>query len=267
VAYTDGSGTPRKLRTIFSAAGVANITPITELVLAKLSGGTAANAFDNFDAATVKGYTAANIAAAITAVKTYISGLGVSVTNFPVDPIGAAFVPASGSTSGDAVDAILDSLKVQLATNGTTLDQAVAAVAATGGGSSTPGTLTASAASVGTRNGSYTITGATFTSGSDSGFNGNTADSKFELEVVWASNATIKRAHVWFYGASSSITYFGCDGGGIACTGVSYEPLLKQVKFTNVAWHEVTPDLTGASPDALVPSGETLTLNGTLSAP
>jgi hypothetical protein len=76
-----------------------------------------------------------------------------------------------------------------------------------------------------------------------------------------------KRAHVWFYGASSSITYFGCDGGGIACTGVSYEPLLKQVKFTNVAWHEVTPDLTGASPDALVPSGETLTLNGTLSAP
>jgi hypothetical protein len=274
VSYVDGAGATQKLRSIVTAAGNANITPVTELVVANLTGGTAATAFDNFNATTVKGYTAANIATAVAAVKTYISGLGVSVSSFPTDPIGTAFVPARTGVTGDAVDAMLDAFKAKLGS--TTLDQAVAAVVASSTSSSsgstssgqTPsvGTLTVSNASLASRNGDYAPKGAVFTGTGETGFNGSTSDNKFELEVVWASNATIKRAHLWFYDTSGVPKFFGCDGGAIPCTGVIYEPLMKQVWFTNVAWKEVTPDLTGAKPDAAVSGGETLTVNATLDA-
>lgn len=276
VSYVDGAGATQKLRSIVTTAGNANITPVTELVVANLTGGTAASAFDSFNANTVKGYTASNITAAVAAVKTYISGLGVSVTNFPTDPIGVAFVPARTGVTGDAVDAILDSLKVQLGS--TTLDQAVAAVAATsttpsGGGNTTGstiaalGTLTVSNASLASRNGNYAPTGGLFTGTGETGFNGSTADNKFEMEVVWASNATIKRAHIWFSdGVGNNTKFFGCDGGAIPCTGVVYEPLMKQVWLTKVAWKEVNPSLNGAGADTLVSGGETLTVDATLDA-
>jgi hypothetical protein len=273
VSYVDGAGATQKLRSIVTVAGNANITPVTELVVANLTGGTAATAFDNFNATTVKGYTAANIATAVAAVKTYISGLGVNVSSFPTDPIGTAFVPARAGVTGDAVDAMLDAFKVKLGS--TTLDQAAAAVTAAGStkaGNTTGttiaalGTLTVSNASLASRNGDYAPKGAVFTGTGETGFNGSTSDNKFEMEVVWASNATIKRAHLWFYDTSGVPKFFGCDGGAIPCTGVIYEPLMKQVWFTNVAWKEVTPDLTGAKPDAAVSGGETLTVNATLDA-
>ena len=275
VSYVDGAGATQKLRSIVTAAGNANITPVTELVVANLTGGTAATAFDNFNATTVKGYTAANIATAVAAVKTYISGLGVSVSSFPTDPIGTAFVPARTGVTGDAVDAMLDAFKAKLGS--TTLDQAVAAVVASSGTSSssgstssgqTPsvGTLTVSNASLASRNGNYAPSGVAFNNG-ETGFNGSTSDNKFEMEVVWASNASIKRAHLWFSdGVGNNIKFFGCDGGAIPCTGVFYEPLLKQVRLVNVAWIEVNPSLNGAGADVAVASGETLTVNATLDA-
>jgi hypothetical protein len=154
----------------------------------------------------------------------------------------------------------------------------VAAVAAnsstsSGGGSTTTGTvaalgtLTVSNASLASRNGNYAPTGASFNTSGVTGFNGSTADNKFEMEVVWASNATIKRAHIWFSdGVGNNLKFFGCDGSAIPCTGVAYEPLLKQVWLTNVAWKEVNASLDGSAADTVVASGETLTVNGKLDA-
>ena len=141
-------------------------------------------------------------------------------------------------------------------------DDATPAAAAT-----TPGTLTVSAASKASRNGSYTPTGAVFASGADSGFNGQTADGKFELEVVWAANGTVKKAHVWFNntpGTTNINSFFGCDGAAIACNGVSYEPASKQVIFTKAALVEVADPFSGGG--AKLAGGETLTLDGSVTA-
>ena len=151
-----------------------------------------------------------------------------------------------------------------------------AALSACGGGddaaasaaTTTPGALTISAASNASRNGSYTPTGGVFTSGADSGFNGATADGKFEMEVLWASNATIKRAAVWFFNnantPSATISFFGCNGATIACTGVSYDPASKQVVFNKVAFAQVSDG--GSATSTKVAGGETLTVDGSITA-
>jgi hypothetical protein len=115
VEYKDAVGVTRQLHSVITATGTANITPLTELLVAKLSNGAAAAAFDTFTAATGRALTAAQIKAAADAVKAYLVTLGMDVTNFPADPIGTKFTAKSGSTDGDAVDKILDALKTKLA--------------------------------------------------------------------------------------------------------------------------------------------------------
>jgi hypothetical protein len=116
------------------------------------------------------------------------------------------------------------------------------------------------------RNGSYTVPGAKFTSGTDVGYNGQTADGKFEVEAVVSATGVVKRAHVWFFDAGGAIKYFGCDGAqAVPCpTSVGYEPLLKQILFSTAPLAEVTANLQGTGPDALVPGGETLKVQGAL---
>jgi hypothetical protein len=133
VAYTDGTGAAQKLHTVVLAAGIANITPLTELLLANLTGGKAADAFDNFDAAKARGLTSAQVTAAVASIKAYLVTLGVSVTNFPSDPIGAKFAAKTGTTAGDSSDALLDALAAKLISIGKTLGDAVSDVAKTGG--------------------------------------------------------------------------------------------------------------------------------------
>jgi hypothetical protein len=114
VEYKDGAGVTRQLHSVITAAGTANITPLTELLVAKLSNGAAAAAFDSFTAATGRALTAAQIKAAADAVKAYLVTLGVDVTNFPADPIVTKFTAKNGSTDGDAIDKLLDALKTKL---------------------------------------------------------------------------------------------------------------------------------------------------------
>lgn len=59
VDYTDSANTRQKLHTSITAPGTANITPVTELLLASLTGGTSVDAFDKLDVAKVKALTAA----------------------------------------------------------------------------------------------------------------------------------------------------------------------------------------------------------------
>jgi hypothetical protein len=143
VDYKDASGAAQKLHTFISATGTANITPVTELLVASLTGGTAVDAFDKFDATKAKAFTAAQLKAAADAVKTYLKNtLGVDTTNLPDDPVGTKFVATAGSTAGDKADKVLDDLAAKLKTGGKKLGDAVADVAkppATGGGTGSGG--------------------------------------------------------------------------------------------------------------------------------
>ncbi len=139
VDYKDAAGIARKLHTFIKATGTANITPLTELLVASLTGGAANNAFDNFDGTAVKGFTAVQLKAAVDAVKAYLQTvLGVDTSNLGDDPIGTKFAAKTGTSDGDKFDKILDDLKAKLVTAGKQLADAETDV---GTGASTSGTV------------------------------------------------------------------------------------------------------------------------------
>lgn len=122
VEYTDSKGATQHLHTLVTAAGKANITPITDLLVAKLTGGRAADAFDLFNAATTKGFTAVQIKSAGDGVRNYLKNtLGLDTSALPEDLVGTPFVPKIGTTAGDAADQVLDALQAKLGTLGKTL--------------------------------------------------------------------------------------------------------------------------------------------------
>ena len=127
-AYKDSNGNVQKLHSFVSAPGIANITPITELIVASLTTGNPVFAFDNFDPVKVKSFTTAQVKAATDAVKTYLKLLGVDTANLPDDPIGTKFVAKSANTPGDLVDKVLDDVKGKLASAGLTVAGASAAI-------------------------------------------------------------------------------------------------------------------------------------------
>ena len=165
VTYPGGT-----LHTFISAPGVANITPVTDLLVARLTGAAPAAAFDSFDANKVKAYSAPQVSAAALAVKSYIKDtLGVDVSNLPDDPVASSFKAATGSTLGDKVDALLDALKAKLSSSGKTLGE-VATILASGtptGGTGSTGAATGSTGGTGsTGTGSGSSTGGSCAAGS-----------------------------------------------------------------------------------------------------
>lgn len=253
-----------------STAGHVNITPLTDMTLSKALADSPAVAFNNFDTAHQN-----SIAAGLISAKAYVkaqiiaAGLGTPTGDLLTD----AFVV------GDANDHIFDALSAALnnASKSMTDLRVLAAGGATlttlisTGSTTTAGTgLTVSAASNSTRNGSYTIAGATFEgSGAEAGstgFNGNTTSGNVEMEVLWGADNTVKRAAVWYNSGAPDykITFFGCDNSvsAITCTGkgVTYDPILHHVTFTNVNF----PELVNIFPAALKANGETATFNGTI---
>ena len=116
VVFRDSTGTSQKLHSLVRSAGTANITPVTELLLAQLSStGVAADAFDRFSATEVQSFDAKRISTATQVVKTELTSKGVDVTHLSDDPVGRKFVAAHGSTAGDDQDKVLDDIKDQLA--------------------------------------------------------------------------------------------------------------------------------------------------------
>ena len=282
VDYKDASGAAQKLHTFISAAGTANITPITELLVANLTAGTAADAFDKFDATKSKAVTAAQIKTAIDAVKTYLKGtLGVDVTNLPDDPVGTKFVATVGATAGDKADKVLDDIAAKLKAGGKKLADAVGDIAKGGSGGGTAGGTTAGGtagtsgnntfivtnATIASRNGSYSVSSdlGTLTGGNTNiDYNGNSADGKFEWDVQYTAAGVIKSAYVWYFEANgTSIVTFGCNGGTIACTGVTYDATTKQVKYVNAAFPEIANAFPG--PATQVPGGGSVTVSGSVS--
>jgi hypothetical protein len=114
VEFKNTSGATVQLHSVITAAGTANITPLTDLLVAKLSGSSAAAAYDGFTAAKGNAIDAAQLKTATDAVKTYLVNLGVDVTNLPTDLVKTAFIAKTGSSDGDAFDKLLDAFKTKL---------------------------------------------------------------------------------------------------------------------------------------------------------
>lgn len=106
---------------------VANITPLTELLVANVAGGDPSALFNSFDAMAQARVTPTAVTSAISTTLLSLQGT-VDLTG--VDPLGGTLVAATGSTPGNAQDVLLDQLRDALQSSGTTLATLRAAVAA-----------------------------------------------------------------------------------------------------------------------------------------
>jgi hypothetical protein len=116
-----GSG----LQAATAAQVTANITPLSELLVAKVTGADPATAFASFDATTQAQLTPEALTQAVAAVVTAFQGV---VDLSGLDPIKGPLVAASGSTAGNALDQRLDALAAALTAAQTTLAEVTTAV-------------------------------------------------------------------------------------------------------------------------------------------
>lgn len=126
-----------------SSTQVANITPLTQLLVASLAGTDPAAFFTNFSASTASSVTAGAVSAAQAAVLTTLSNAGLDVSSLP-DLLTGTLVAKTSTSSGNAYDVVLDSLQTKLATSGTTLTTLASSVAAGSPAAPTSSTNTAS---------------------------------------------------------------------------------------------------------------------------
>jgi hypothetical protein len=98
---------------------VANITPLTQLLVASLAGIEPATFFNNFSASTASGVTDSAISTAQTAVLTVLSNAGIDVSGLSTNSlVSGSLVP--GSTA-NPYDVTLEALSTKLTSTGTTL--------------------------------------------------------------------------------------------------------------------------------------------------
>lgn len=115
IDYTDSATrTPAKLHSLVRQVGTANITPVTDLLVATLTKGKASDAYDKFNASEVKNLSDSDVNTASTAVKSYLHDkLQLDTSKLPDDLIGTPLVAATAAnpTRGDDTDKVLDRLK------------------------------------------------------------------------------------------------------------------------------------------------------------
>lgn len=92
----------------------ANITPVSELVLASLSAGSPATYYANFDATAAAALTQAKADDAVADVVTTLKAAGIDLPATS-HPLTGTLRAAHGSTAGDDLDQALDALKAKLA--------------------------------------------------------------------------------------------------------------------------------------------------------
>jgi hypothetical protein len=104
---------------------VANITPLTHLLVASLAGTDPATFFAGFNATTASTVTSSSVSAAQADVLNTLSNAGVNTTGL-TDLLGGSLVAGSGS----GYDGVLDALAALQTSTGTTLAQLTTTVAA-----------------------------------------------------------------------------------------------------------------------------------------
>ena len=126
--------TPTSGPTLYSVAtgtgssAAANISPVTQLVIASLTGTDPEAYFTGFDSTAAAAVTDANIATAVSAVKATLLAAGVDLST--IDVLAGTLVPATATTAGNAYDQALDALAGKLTSTGTTLADLTTTVAA-----------------------------------------------------------------------------------------------------------------------------------------
>lgn len=118
-----------------SNAQVANVTPLTQLLVASLAGTDPATFFANFSANTGM-VTAASVSTAQIAVLTTLGNAGMDLTSV-TDLLTGSLIAATPGTSGNAYDTVLDALNALLVASGTTMATLTTAVAAASPAAST----------------------------------------------------------------------------------------------------------------------------------
>lgn len=125
---TSGSVVLHSLATGSGSTATAHMTPVTELVVARLAGSDPAAYFGAFNATAATALTASAAQTAATAVVDVLKASGVDLSTAG-DVLGGTLVPASGGTAGNAYDQALDTLKARLTASGTTLQALTQTVA------------------------------------------------------------------------------------------------------------------------------------------
>lgn len=105
----------------------ANITPLTELVVARMLQAAPSALFDEFSASTQAALTPSAVAAAVTEIRATLQG---TVDLSGVDPLKDTLVAATSTSSGNALDVLLDTLGVALSQSQSSLAELTTAVAA-----------------------------------------------------------------------------------------------------------------------------------------
>ena len=120
VTAADGSVLNSVVTGTGGSSAVANITPVTQLIVASLAGGDPAAYFAAFDATAATGVTSAKVAAAQTSVVATLKAAGQDLSGLG-DLLTGSLVPAAGGSAGNAYDKALDALKAALTAGGITL--------------------------------------------------------------------------------------------------------------------------------------------------
>jgi hypothetical protein len=142
VLEAEGTGADAGLVLHSVAAGstTANITPLTELLVAQLSGQDPATFMDSVSASSLStAVTTTTVGTAQTAVLETLTAAGVdtsAITNVVSSPL----VAAVDGTGGNSYDLVLDALADTLAAAGTTLTELTTTVASTAAGEAAGGT-------------------------------------------------------------------------------------------------------------------------------
>ena len=133
-----------------------NITPLTELLAARLAGGAPVDLFANFDAAAQARLGTPAVNAAIVAIIEALQGV---VDLRGVNPIKDKLEAAHGSNAGNALDQKLDALQAALAAAQTTLAEVSTAVASSASSTAPAQTILqpASTSCAGMRSGKYRV--------------------------------------------------------------------------------------------------------------
>lgn len=98
-----------------SGATTANITPVTDLVVANTIGTDPATAFSGFSTTQQSKITASNISAAIAKVQAATAALGSDADMSGIDPLKTTMRAATNDNAGDATDKKIDALMAALA--------------------------------------------------------------------------------------------------------------------------------------------------------
>lgn len=146
---SDGATTLYSVAAGSGSSATANITPLTQLVVASLTGADPSTLFTGFGSASAGKITTGDLTKAQADVAATLSGAGIDIGSLG-DLITGALTPATSTAPGNAYDQALDALQAKLAAtkddegNAMTLATLTAAVAATSPAAPAP-TVTAKA--------------------------------------------------------------------------------------------------------------------------